>query len=139
MPCCSMLAANGALWADGLFWLGLSILLAHELDAVRAREWRLLFVLRRMPEELARDAFVLVHVPLVAVLFWLFALAPPAVRLTSQAALDIFLIAHAGIHYRLAGHVLYDFESRASRSLIFGGAAVGMVHLLLLAALRLQG
>jgi hypothetical protein len=134
-----MLAANGAIWADGLFWLGLSILLAHELDAVRAREWRLLFVLRRMPEELARDAFVLVHVPLVGVLLWLFAHAVPEVRLTSQAALDVFLIAHAGIHYRLAGHALYGFQSRASRSLIFGGAVVGMVHLVMLAALAMQG
>ncbi len=134
-----MLTASGAMWADGLFWLGLSILLAHELDAVRAREWRLLFVLRRMPEEIAREAFVLVHVPLVAVLLWLFAHAAPAVRLTSQAALDAFMIAHAAIHYRLAGHVLYDFASRASRSLIFGGALVGALHLLMLAVLAMQG
>ena len=34
--------------ADLVFILGVSALLAHELDAVDKREWRLLFVLRRM-------------------------------------------------------------------------------------------
>lgn len=56
---------------DLLFSLGLSLLLAHELDAMRAAEWRLLSVLRSLPDARGRDAFILAHVPLMAVLIWL--------------------------------------------------------------------
>ena len=54
-----------------LFQLGFSTLLAHELDAITQAEWRLLFVLRRFPDLLARNLFVMLHVPIVAVLLWL--------------------------------------------------------------------
>lgn len=119
-------------WASALFWLGFSLLLAHELDAVRAREWRLLFVLRRMPETRAQDAFVVAHVPLVAALLWLLTSPSPEVRLYSQIASDLFLIVHAGLHWRLRKHPLYDFHSGISRALIFGAAAVGAAHLSIL-------
>ncbi|MEO1019618.1 MAG: DUF6713 family protein, partial [Pseudomonadota bacterium] len=56
---------------DALFFLGFSILLAHELDAVRGSEWRLLPLLKRLPETQARDLFIVLHVPLVALLIWL--------------------------------------------------------------------
>ena len=44
-----------------LVLLGFALLGSHELDAVTQSEWRLLFVLRDLPEALARDVFV-VHV-----------------------------------------------------------------------------
>lgn len=127
-------AARTAPWTDPLLWLGVSLLLAHELDAVRAREWRLLFVLRRMPEERAREAFVLIHVPIVAALIWLLANPAPGLRLPSQIAFDLFLVVHAVLHRRLERHPLYDFHGRVSKGLIFGAAAVGALHLLLLVA-----
>jgi len=54
-----------------LFQLGFSTLLAHELDAMTQAEWRLLFVLRRLPDLLAHNLFVTLHVPAVAILLWL--------------------------------------------------------------------
>jgi hypothetical protein len=122
-------------WANALFLLGISLVLAHELDAMRAREWRLLFVLRRMPEEHARKAFVLVHVPLVAGLIWLCTHPALEVRLASQIAFNLFLIVHAGLHWRLSGHALYDFHNKVSRGLIVGAALVGALHLSVIAAL----
>lgn len=66
--------------AAALFFLVVAGFIAHELDAVHRHEWRLLFVLRGMPDEAARRAFVLLHVPLFAVLLWLIAHPDAAVR-----------------------------------------------------------
>ena len=57
--------------ADLLFYLAFSGLITHELDAVHKHEWRLLFVLRSMADAPACRAFVLLRVPLFAVLLWL--------------------------------------------------------------------
>ena len=50
-----------------LFGLVLALLLTHELDAVRGREWRVLPVLNAFSEESGRAVFIAAHVPL----FWL--------------------------------------------------------------------
>lgn len=121
-------------WADALFALGLSLLLAHELDAMRAREWRLLPVLRRLSDERGRDGFILLHVPLVAVLVWLAAHPSPGVRSGFQAAADVFFVVHVALHRAFVRHPDYDFHGPISRGLILGAGAVGAVHLALLAA-----
>lgn len=115
-----------------LFYLGLGLLLGHEMDAVHKHEWRLLFILRSMPDERARDLFVLAHVPLVVVLLWLVGHSSEDVRLWTMAVTDAFLVVHAGLHWRLSDHPKYEFNTPVSRLLIYGAAVVGAVHLLLL-------
>ncbi len=118
--------------AGFVFYLAFSTLLAHELDAVHKREWRLLFVLRGLPEEPARRAFVLAHVPLIALLLWLAAHPDEAVRFWTPVGLDLFMVVHAGLHRRLEGHPEYGFTSVPSRLLIYGAAGLALVHLGLL-------
>lgn len=110
-----------------LFALNLALLATHELDAVRAAEWRLLPGLNRIADpQTAFRTFTLLHVPLFALLFW--AADRPAV----QVGLDLFLIAHAGAHFALRRHPLYDFNNTPSRLLIFGAVPTAALHLLLL-------
>ena len=118
--------------ADFLFYLAFSGLIAHELDAVYKHEWRLLFVLRTMPDALARRAFVLSHVPLFAVLLWLAAYPDAGVRYWTMLGLDVFMSIHAGLHRRLSGHPKYEFNTPSSRLLIYGTAALAAAHLLIL-------
>ena len=122
--------------ADFVFCLVFAGLLAHELDAVKRREWRLLFVLRRMPEDAARRAFVLLHVPLLAALLWLVSHPDASVRLAAFVALDVFAVVHAGLHHRLSRHASYEFRSGVSRALIGGPALLALVHLGLVALSR---
>ena len=118
--------------AAALFFLVVAGFIAHELDAVHKREWRLLFVLRGMPDEAARRAFVLLHVPLFAVLLWLIAHPDAAVRYGTMLGVDAFLVVHAVLHWRLSGHPKYQFHARHSRLLIFGTAVLAAVHALVL-------
>lgn len=118
---------------DALFSLGLSLLLAHELDAVRGREWRLLPVLRSLPDTQGRDAFILVHVPLVAAIVWLAAHPSADVRFWFQAVADTFFVIHVALHRVFLRHPDYDFHGALSRSLILGAAGVGFLHAALMA------
>ncbi len=118
---------------DLLFSLGLSLLLAPELDAMRAAEWRLLPVLCSLPDARGRDAFILARVPLMAVLIWLAAHPSASTRFWFQEAVDAFLVVHVALHRALAHHPDHDFHRALSRGLILGAGAVGVLHAVLLA------
>ena len=122
--------------ADLVFYLAVSTFLAHEMDAVHKREWRLLFVLRRMSERTARRAFVFAHAPLGALLLWLAAHPDASVRLWTAAGFDVFLVLHAGLHWRLAGRPENGFVTTPSWVLIYGAAVLGALHLVVLRASR---
>lgn len=113
-----------------LFLLGFALLASHEIDAALAAEWRLLYVLRGLPEPLAATAFTLVHVPLFAVLLWLLFHPQPRVQVWSRRAFMAFLLVHAALHARLSGHPDYGFSGWDSNALILGAGLVGLVYLL---------
>lgn len=115
---------------DRLFCLMFSTLLAHELDAMTQSEWRLLFVLRRFSDLLARDLFVELHIPLVAVLLWLTQHPMLAVRRWSRTGLALFAIVHAGLHWNLRSHPLNTFSSLLSLSLIYGAGLLGVLYII---------
>ena len=118
------------------FLLGLGFICTHELDAVMQHEWRLLYILRSLPEQTAALAFVALHVPLFALLVWLTHHALPRVRERSRLALMVFLVIHVGLHLRLSAHPLYSFDSPLSMSLIFGAGLCGLAYLLAVFANR---
>lgn len=51
-----------------VFYLGFGCLFSHELDATIQNEWRLLYVLRSMPDETAMTIFAGLHIPLFALI-----------------------------------------------------------------------
>lgn len=109
-----------------------AMFMTHELDAIHKHEWRLLYVLRSMPDEVARRWFIALHVPLFTIILWLFAHANTIVGFWSIIALDVFAIIHAGLHLRLSSNEKYEFHTLLSKFFIFGTAVLGGVHLLLL-------
>jgi len=114
------------------FNLGLATLATHELDAVTQSEWRLLYILNTLPEEIARTAFVIIHVPLFSLIFWLTFHEVLHIREWSRIAFSTFLIIHAGLHKALENHPLYTFNSPMSQWLIFGGGLLGLIYLIII-------
>ena len=114
------------------FLAAFSMLLAHELDAVHKHEWRLLPVLKGLPEDRARSVFIAIHVPAVAALLWLIGHPGDSVRFQTKLWLDVFMVSHAGLHFALSSHPKYEFHTALSRSLIYGCAATAAIHLGLL-------
>lgn len=111
-----------------LFQLGFSTLLAHELDAMTQAEWRLLFALRRFPDLLARDLFVALHVPVVALLLWLTRHPSLVIQRWARTGLASFMVVHAGLHWNLRNHPLNTFTSSLSLSLIYGAGLIGLTY-----------
>ncbi|WP_162789477.1 DUF6713 family protein [Altererythrobacter sp. ZODW24] len=117
---------GGALHA--FFYLGLALLVCHELDAVFRHEWHLLPGLSQLQDGPARTIFILIHIPTFVALFWLTGHESEAIRKRSQLGLDAFLIGHAALHLSMSGHDLYEFEPPVETITVYGGALVGLMH-----------
>jgi hypothetical protein len=102
-----------------------SFLLVHELDAIRQHEWRFFVAPVVVRDETAYQIFTALHAPLFAAI--LIYMESPAVQL----GIDSFAIVHGFLHFGLRNHPLVEFESGFSRVWIFGGALLGVVHLVL--------
>ena len=117
------------MFTDLVYYLGVALLVTHELDAVRHHEWRLFAFLRPLGDQTAYRVFILVHVPLFVLFLWM--AAHPAWWFT--VFVDLFLVVHVGLHYLFRNHPLYEFRGRFSHGLIAGAGVMGALHLVLLA------
>ena len=88
------------------FNLGLSTLFTHELDAVNQSEWHLLYILRDLPEEMAAKTFIVIYVPLFAIIIWLTFNEKSNIRYWARTVFAAFLIIHAVLHKSLENHPL---------------------------------
>lgn len=113
-----------------IFYLGFATIITHELDAMTQSEWRLLFILRSLPEETASLAFVILHVPLIAALLWLTNNQSQLIKNWSRIALAAFLMIHSGLHKLLENSPNYTFNSTLSLGLIYGGGLLGLFYLI---------
>lgn len=114
-----------------LFYLGVGFLFTHELDAMRNSEWLVLPLVNWLPPKLAELTFVLVHIPLFAILVALISSPNDNVRTKTKVGLSVFLIIHGILHAAFMGHDNYEFNSWLSNVLIFGGSFCGLSYLLL--------
>jgi hypothetical protein len=115
-----------------LFHLGFATLLTHELDAMTQSEWRILPILRSLPEQTASFTFVILHIPLIAALLWLTNNKSLRLQHWSRIAVATFLIVHIGFHKLLEHHPDYSFNSLPSLALIYGGGLLGFLYLILI-------
>ena len=114
-----------------IFNLGFATIITHELDAMTQSEWRILFILRNLPEKTASDAFVILHVPLIAVLLWLTNNKYEIIKNWSRIALCGFLVIHSELHKLLENSPNYTFNSNLSLGLIYSAGLFGFVYLIL--------
>lgn len=119
-----------------VYYLVVSLLLTHEMDAVHKCEWRLLFLLRKLDDATGRTVFILLHIPLLVVLLWLSTHSQAAVQCWTMISIDIFAVIHAGLHWRLTNHPDYAFYTPTSKLLIYGAAFMAIVHMVLLSLVR---
>lgn len=109
---------------DLLFLVNVGMLgVGHELDAIRQKEWRIFLDWTGLSEEHQYQLFTALHVPLFVWIVWRWQLP------SFQLGFDIFLVLHAVAHFVLRNHPWVNFDSVFSRFWIYGGAALGLLHL----------
>lgn len=109
--------------------IAFSLLLTHEMDAVRRREWRIFPLLRRIADD-ARGytVFTAIHVPLYVALLW--ALFPGgAINRPVAIGFDVFCAIHVLLHRLFRNHPRYQFNNPFSWSLIIGAGIAGGIDL----------
>ena len=116
---------------DFLFFLNLSLLIIHEFDAIRRREWRLFLFLKDMEEERAYQIFALLHLPFLLLIFWFLTQASSSSQFSFQVVVDIFLMIHLGLHLLFRNHEHNLFSRKFSKGIIQAMAFLGFAHLCL--------
>ena len=116
--------------ADFAFYLGLALLFSHELDAMPNHEWRLLPILRSLPDAAGETAFMVAHIPIFAIVIGCIASLNVGTRSVARTLVSAFLVLHAGLHFLFSKNETYEFGSMASSLLIYGAAILGAAFLL---------
>ena len=112
-----------------LFYFGLALLCTHEVDAAVRNEWRILPVLSQLDDQAGFFWFVILHIPLLTVVFWLTAHASEVVASRSRMGVSAFLCAHGLGHFAQSGHVDYAFSPPLETITVYGGALVGLAYI----------
>ena len=110
-----------------LYYLMVGFFFTHELDAVKRREWRILPGLRLLPDRIAEQAFIWLHVPIFALLL---VGGDGEDANTVRVTLSAFAIVHVVLHWLFRDHPANEFNNFSSWSLILGTGALGAAYLL---------
>jgi len=112
---------------DFLYYATVGALFTHELDAVKRHEWRVLPLIRSLPERIGEQVFMWIHAPLFALLLWG---GDGESASVTRVWLAAFAIAHIGLHFLFRRHPAYEFNNSSSWGLILLTGLLGAIYLL---------
>lgn len=109
------------------FTLGLVLIMLHEMDAIRCKEWRILPGLSLLNDKLGLVVFTFLHIPLFYWVFTHFQQNSEGFR----KGFDYFLIIHLVLHLLFLKHKKNEFKDWVSWAIISGAAFFGLLDLLI--------
>lgn len=84
------------------FYLGLTLLTMHEMDAIRCKEWRIFPGLSLLSDKLGHIVFVFTHIPLF---FFIFKQLSHSQDIEGFIkGFNVFMIVHLGLHILFLKH-----------------------------------
>ena len=116
---------------DLAFYLGFGTLFTHELDSMLNHEWRVIPIIRALPDETGFMIFLTAHIPVFAILVALVSSQNSRTRQITRIGIGLFLVFHGLLHTFFKDHPAYEFSSMLSNVLIFGGSLLGIVYLVM--------
>lgn len=111
------------------FYLGLSFITIHEMDAIRCREWRIFPGLSSLNEKLGYLIFVFVHIPLFFFIYWQLTFSQDIEEFITS--FDVFMIIHVGLHILFLKHKNNEFKDWISWTIIIGAGLCGLIDLII--------
>lgn len=112
------------------FFVGLSLILTHEMDAIRLKEWKMFVFLSAMTEARAYLIFTAIHIPLYILLFWGLFMTSASIKSNLVVGLDTFFAIHTLLHLLFLKHPDNQFTSMFSWIVIAGAGIAGILDLL---------
>jgi len=114
---------------DIIFYIGLSLLFVHEMDAVHRNEWKMFRYLSTLKPKTGYAIFSLLHVPFFILIFWGLFSANQGFRNDLIMVLNLFFIIHFFLHLVFIRHHNNEFRSVFSWFIISGMFLMGMFNL----------
>ena len=98
------------------FYLGLSFLTLHEMDAIRCREWRIFPGLSLLSDKIGHVLFVFAHLPLFYFIYWQLTYSQDIEAF--MKGFNIFMIVHLLLHILFLKHKNNEFKDWISWSIL---------------------
>ncbi len=114
---------------QSFFYLGLSFITMHEMDAIRCREWRIFPGLSLLSDQLGYVVFIFAHIPLFLFIYW--GLSYCQDRVAFMKGFDIFLMIHLGLHILYLNHKKNEFKDWISWTIIVSAGVSGLIDLIM--------
>lgn len=115
---------------NSIFYLGLSLIWTHELDAIRRREWKIFYIIGDWEEETAYWFWIIAHIPLFYLSYVLLDSATAEnIQFYGRLSLDGFFMIHLVLHLLLANHKENRFQSIGSKILVWCIGVCGLIDL----------
>jgi hypothetical protein len=112
-----------------VFTLAMSLLLLHEMDAIRLQEWKMFIILKNLHDETAYRIFLLAHLPLYMMVIFVIAIGGELAKIILYYVVDIFLVAHSIIHYGFRKNPDNGFVTTFSQATIYSMGILAVIHL----------
>lgn len=113
-----------------IFMVNVSLILIHEMDAIRNKEWKMFVFLKNIEQNKASKIFILLHLPIYIGLLYFMHGDYYGFKPRVYLALDIFLIFHSIIHFLFRRHKENGFESVFSNFIIYSMGLLSIFHIL---------
>lgn len=113
-----------------LFYIGLSFLTVHEMDAVRCKEWRILPGVSLLSDKVGQLVFLFAHIPLFILVFYQLAFISDIGGFIK--GFGIFMIIHTILHLLFLKHKNNEFKDWISWILIIGAGIFGLADVIIL-------
>ena len=105
------------------FYLGLTLIVMHEMYAIRCREWRIFPLLSLLNDKAGHIVFLFVHIPSFFWIFWQFNHHPNLPAFIHD--FDIFLVISPIFTFTFLKHKNNEFKDWISWTIIAGGGICG--------------
>ena len=112
---------------DLLYYAMVGAFFTHEMDAVKRHEWRILPLMRVLPESTGEQVFIWLHIPLFTLLLWHGDGDPTG---PTRVGLAGFAVIHVGLHVLFRRHPANEFNNASSWGLILLTGLLGAIYLL---------
>jgi hypothetical protein len=110
------------------FYLGLTFIMMHEMDAIRCKEWRIFPFLSYLNDELGFKVFIFTHIPLFFFIFY--NLLNKGDNSRFIYGLNVFFIIHLVLHILFLKHKKNEFKDWISWTIIIGAGISGLICLI---------
>lgn len=115
-----------------LFCVNIALIILHEMDAIKCKEWNMFIILKDIKENMAYLIFSIVHLPLYIGLIYLISYGNANTKNIFSIYIDIFLIFHWTIHYAFRNKQQNHFKNLYSSMIINSMGIISLLHIIFL-------